>query len=469
MPSSMPSSAPHPVRRPVPRPKPPNAAVAEAEAQWIFSEDELLRTPSIIDGWSPEQEKEARKKGSNFILQVGMMLKLPQMTLATACVYFNRYLMRRTLVHKDGVKPLHHYVSNVTGLIGEHWTYDVQQVAATSLFLATKVEENCRKMKELIIACVRVATKSPNQLVDEQTKDFWKWRDTILYFEDVLLETICFDLSLESPYQLLYTMLRYLGVHHNKPLRDAAWCFLNDTVTTPICLLFNSRTIAAAALYGGARQEGIAFPDEDGKPWWEIQYVKLKDITRAWNHLVDNYEHVPNKDGSNSIYVGRRFSEDEDPLHAATRLRTSQTPMSPAASSVGMERSASELSLKRNFPEAVYMDRSASEQSLKRKREDGSENGVTNGTSSHAQPKEENSQNGATNPTQVQQDSKPKPEAAQNGEATKIDPSSDERDSKRPKVETNGVPKTDTTKPVVAAAEPVKEDDDVSEEGEVEE
>ena len=30
-------------------------------------------------------------------------------------------------------------------------------VAATSLFLATKVEENCRKMKELVIACVREA------------------------------------------------------------------------------------------------------------------------------------------------------------------------------------------------------------------------------------------------------------------------------------------------------------------------
>ena len=98
-----------PLQREPPRPPPP--AVVEAEQQWIFTEDELLQTPSIVDGMAVEEERTLRRKGVGFILQVGMMLKLPQTTLSTAAVFFNRYLMRMSLKPRQGYKPLHHYVS----------------------------------------------------------------------------------------------------------------------------------------------------------------------------------------------------------------------------------------------------------------------------------------------------------------------------------------------------------------------
>ena len=291
------------------RPRPPPPAVIEAEQQWIFNEDELLRTPSIVDGMTPSEERASRRKGVNFILQVGMMLKLPQTTLSTAAVFFNRFVMRNSLKPRPGYKPLHQY-----------------QIAATALFLATKVEENCRKMKELVIACVRVALKDPNKLVDEQTKDFWKWRDTILYSEDVILESLCFDLSVEPPYKTMYEMLKYYNVEHNKRLRNAAWAFLSDSCLTQLCLLFTSRTIAAASLYAAARVCEITLPDEDGKPWWEVQYVSLRDIRRACNLMVDLFEHQTPKDGEASIYVGLRSPEDEVPFDTPGSLTTSQAP-----------------------------------------------------------------------------------------------------------------------------------------------
>lgn len=65
-----------------------------------------------MDGMKPEVERETRGKGVNFIWQVGMMLKLPQLTLSTAAVFFNRFLMRHSLVPREGYKPLHHYVSS---------------------------------------------------------------------------------------------------------------------------------------------------------------------------------------------------------------------------------------------------------------------------------------------------------------------------------------------------------------------
>jgi protein BUR2 len=101
-----------PQRREPVRPPPPQ--VAEAEQQWIFTEEELLQAPSILDGMAPEEERTLRRKGVNFILQVGMQLKLPQTTLSTAAVFFNRYLMRNSLQSRPGYKPLHHYVSTLT-------------------------------------------------------------------------------------------------------------------------------------------------------------------------------------------------------------------------------------------------------------------------------------------------------------------------------------------------------------------
>lgn len=95
-------------------PRPPPPAVVEAEMQWIFTEEELLLAPSITDGMAPEEERTLRRKGVGFILQVGMMLKLPQTTLSTAAVFFNRYLMRMSLKPRPGYKPLHHYVSRHT-------------------------------------------------------------------------------------------------------------------------------------------------------------------------------------------------------------------------------------------------------------------------------------------------------------------------------------------------------------------
>lgn len=108
------STAATPQHRHIERPRPPLPAVAEAEQQWIFTEDELLQAPSIADGMPAEEERTLRRKGVAFILQVGMMLKLPQTTLSTAAVFFNRSLMRMSLKSRPGYKALHHFVCPLT-------------------------------------------------------------------------------------------------------------------------------------------------------------------------------------------------------------------------------------------------------------------------------------------------------------------------------------------------------------------
>ncbi|KAI9821369.1 MAG: Cyclin- protein fam58a [Thelocarpon impressellum] len=285
-------------------PASPRSVLRAAESQWIFTEEELLRTPSALDGLPLEQERENRAKGVNFITQVGIMLKLPQLTLATASVFMHRFFMRYSMVEKAGRQAFHYYA-----------------IAATSVFLATKVEENCRKMRELVIACCRVAQKNPRLDIDEQSKEYWRWRDTILHNEDLLLEAVCFDLSLEVPYKTLFDFLCHFDQQDNKRLRNAGWAFLNDSNLTMLCLLFPSRTIAAAALYCGAKHCEMTFPDDaDGRAWWEVLGVELADIRKASNHMAAVYANNPLKQRTENTYA--RTPEEGDPQAAKTRQRT---------------------------------------------------------------------------------------------------------------------------------------------------
>ena len=194
------------------------------------------------------------------------------------------------------------------------------RVGATSLFLATKVEENCRKMKELVIACCRVAQKDPHKLVDEQDKEYWRWRDVILLSEDVMLEAICFDLSLEPPYKTLFEQLVLFGEDDNRTLRNAAWAFVNDSYLTMLCLLFSSRTIATSALYAAAKHCGVTIlDDEQGRPWWYTAGVELEEIKRACNYMASVYDSLPSKGGKESGMY-ERMQENEDDINDATRL-----------------------------------------------------------------------------------------------------------------------------------------------------
>ncbi|KAI9730807.1 MAG: hypothetical protein M1834_005525 [Cirrosporium novae-zelandiae] len=287
----------------------PKILLATTESQWLFTDAELLRTPSILDGLTVEKERENRAKGVSFITQVGIRQHLPQMTLATASVFLHRFFMRYSMVDVGQRQGMHYY-----------------SVGATCLWLATKVEENCRKLSDVICDCVKVAQKNPDLTVDVQSKEYWKWRDTILRIEDTLLEALCFDLMVESPYAILYDLILKFGVSHNKTLRNAAWAFVNDSHLTTLCLQFSSRTIAASALYCATRFCGVQIPDDrDGRPWWRVADVKLLDMKKACNKMAAIYENAHSRSGEGNIYVST--PEDEDETTAKTRKRrTSNTP-----------------------------------------------------------------------------------------------------------------------------------------------
>lgn len=256
-----------------------NPVIAAAHEKWLFTDEELERTPSRIDNIEREKEDYIRHRAVEFIWQVSTMLKMPPQTSMTATVFMHRFLMRYSLRG--------HYPELASELMHP------KVIAAVALFVAFKVDETMRRMRDFVVACCRVAMKQPDLIVDEQSKDYWKWRDLILQNEGIMLEYLCFDLQLESPYRILWDYSLFLNVGDNRPLRHAAYAFLNDSTYTVLCLQFQPRVIVAAGLYAAARHCKVAFPDDaEGRPWWDQIDVRIEDLVRACQLIVKIYERV---------------------------------------------------------------------------------------------------------------------------------------------------------------------------------
>ncbi|ORY57528.1 cyclin-like protein [Pseudomassariella vexata] len=257
--------------------------------QWFFNQDEVLSSPSILDGLSPAEERLRRAKGVNFIYQAGILLDLPQITLYVAGVYFHRFYMRRSMVEEKG--GVHHY-----------------NIAATALFLANKTEENCRKTKDIIIAVAKVAQKNAKLIIDEQSKEYWRWRDSILAYEEVMLENLTFDLMIDNPHSQLYKLLEQLGIIHNKHLRHAAWAYCNDSCLTPLPLLMDARDIAIASIFFSSTFTRQRIEDVNNEPWWKAVQGNEPLMSKAIDVLRDFYIENPLRKQENPYQGSPEFN-----------------------------------------------------------------------------------------------------------------------------------------------------------------
>lgn len=205
---------------------------------WLFKLEEISgSTPSRRDGITYEQELVSRAKGVNFIIQVAAALQLPRMTVYTASVFLHRFYMRCS------IKKYHYY-----------------DIGGACLFLATKVEESTRRAREVAIACTRVASKKPKMIVTEETPELWKWRDRILFDEEVVLEMLCFDMSLESPYVELDKLASKLGIAQEQAVLSSAKAFIDDSTRTPLSLVYATKHIVSGALHHGLLETHTQLP-----------------------------------------------------------------------------------------------------------------------------------------------------------------------------------------------------------------
>ncbi|XP_006285958.2 cyclin-T1-2 [Capsella rubella] len=236
---------------------------------WYFSKEEIeTNSPSRRDGIDLTVETRLRNSYCAFLANLGRVLKVPQVTIATAMVFCHRFFIRQSHVKND------------------RWT-----IATVCMLLAGKVEETPLDLQDVIVAFYEVIHKK--DLARSQRKQVYEQKkDLILRGEELVLSTLNFDIHIVHPYKpLAEAMMRYMLPKANAQL---AWNFVNDSLRTSLCLQYTPQHIAAGALFLAAdvQKVNLKLYAEVLCQDFGITTCQLKDIQGQMHDLYER-KHIP--------------------------------------------------------------------------------------------------------------------------------------------------------------------------------
>ncbi|TVU12056.1 hypothetical protein EJB05_45679, partial [Eragrostis curvula] len=131
----------------------------------------------------------------------------PQVTIATAIVFCHRFFLRQS-----------------------HAKNDRRTIATVCMFLAGKVEETPRPLKDVILVSYEIINKKDPDAVQriKNNKELYEQqKELILLGERVVLVTLGFDFNVHHPYKPLVEAIKRFKVAQNA-LAQVAWNFVND-------------------------------------------------------------------------------------------------------------------------------------------------------------------------------------------------------------------------------------------------
>ncbi|KAG2491108.1 hypothetical protein HYH03_010552 [Edaphochlamys debaryana] len=207
------------------------------KSRFIYRTLEDLRTnnPSVKDGLDPDKERLWRRQYCKLIQDAGQVLKIPQWGIAVGITLCHRFFAVKSMKRND------RFV-----------------VATACLFLAAKIEESPRQLRQVIVEVERVRhSKNPAALrALDDPAHMERVKEEVLQAERAVLYTLGFDLQIPHPYQPLIDWLKehrlLADVPNESPFRQLpqnSWNLVNDSLRTTLCLQFPAPHIAHAALY----------------------------------------------------------------------------------------------------------------------------------------------------------------------------------------------------------------------------
>ena len=159
----------------------------------------------------------------------------------------------------------------------------VQHIALGALFLATKVEETPRKMRDILSVFMHLEQKRKGltpQPVDIYSNRYASYKERLVKAEREILKELGFILYTEHPHKFILNYVKLLTADEAtlKKLAQYAWNFINDSQRTDVCMRYEPETICCAALWMGARVLQIKLPSAASPPWWELFDAKKEDM-----------------------------------------------------------------------------------------------------------------------------------------------------------------------------------------------
>uniref|UniRef100_A0A6P4E0U0 Cyclin-K isoform X2 n=1 Tax=Drosophila rhopaloa TaxID=1041015 RepID=A0A6P4E0U0_DRORH len=220
---------------------------------WYYDKKELRETPSILDGISFEMERRYRKEGARFIMECGTKMGLGHNTMATGVVYFHRFYMFHSF------RSFPRYVT-----------------ACCCLFFAGKVEETPKKCRDIIKMARGILNDNYFYSFGEDPKE-----------------------EVEHPYTFLLKYAKCFKGDQQKlqKMVQMAWNFVNDSLSTVVCLQWEPEIIAVALIHLASKLSKFTVQDWEGRQpqhqrWWDmfVSDVTMEILEDICHQVLDLYQ-----------------------------------------------------------------------------------------------------------------------------------------------------------------------------------
>ncbi|XP_016993484.1 cyclin-K [Drosophila takahashii] len=260
---------------------------------WYYDKKELRETPSILDGISFETERRYRKEGARFIMECGTKMGLGHNTMATGVVYFHRFYMFHSF------RSFPRYVT-----------------ACCCLFFAGKVEETPKKCRDIIKTARGILNDNYFYSFGEDPKE------EVMTLERILLQTIKFDLQVEHPYTFLLKYAKCFKGDQQKlqKMVQMAWNFVNDSLSTVVCLQWEPEIIAVALIHLASKLSKFTVQDWEGRQpqhqrWWDmfVSDVTMEILEDICHQVLDLYQSTQKETHQSSSPPQKPPSRAESP------------------------------------------------------------------------------------------------------------------------------------------------------------
>ncbi|XP_022932108.1 cyclin-L1-1-like isoform X5 [Cucurbita moschata] len=238
---------------------------------FYLTDEQLTNSPSRKDGIDEATETSLRIYGCDLIQEAGILLKLPQAVMATGQVLFHRFYSKKSFAR-----------------------FNVKKVAASCVWLASKLEENPRKARQ--------------KYADLKTE--------LSRTERHILKEMGFICHVEHPHKFISNYLATLGTPPE--LRQEAWNLANDSLRTTLCVRFKSEVVACGVVYAAARRFQVPLPENP--PWWkafDAEKLGIDEVCRVLAHLytLPKAQYIPVcKDGDTFTFSNKSLDSQSLPV-----------------------------------------------------------------------------------------------------------------------------------------------------------
>mmetsp|Transcript_18666 Transcript_18666/g.40111 ORF Transcript_18666/g.40111 Transcript_18666/m.40111 type:complete len:470 (+) Transcript_18666:117-1526(+) len=233
---------------------------------FYLTDAELENSPSRQDGIDKETETTLRIYGAELIQEAGILLRCPQAVMATGQVLLQRFYCKKSLKE-----------------------FNVKRLSAACTYLACKLEECNKKMRDIILVFDRLFKRSEGKsltVMEIGSKEYHKAKDTIIRYERELLRAFGFIVHAEHPHKFVINYVHFLG--GSKELIQLSWNVLNDSLRTSLCVRFKSEVVACGAIFYAARKLQVPLPES--VPWWEVFHCTTEQLVEVVCVLHDLYQ-----------------------------------------------------------------------------------------------------------------------------------------------------------------------------------